>query len=79
MAFAGKSDRKETVTAAITANIWMSNERGARGAFPNDTLCYMVLDCLVRGHYKLILQNGCLTWLDPLSLVLWFGGIGSTL
>ena len=48
MAFAGKSDKKETVTAAITANIWMSNERGARGALLDEKLNYMVLECQVR-------------------------------
>ncbi len=47
MAFAGKSDKKENVTAAITANIWMSNEKSAKGALQEETLNYMVLDCLV--------------------------------
>ena len=47
MAFAGKSDKKENVTAAITANIWMSNEKSAKGALPDETLNYIVLDCLV--------------------------------
>ena len=47
MAFAGKSERKENVTAAIAANIWMSNERGAKNAFPEETLNFIVLDCLV--------------------------------
>ncbi len=49
MAFAGKSDKKENVTAAITANVWMSNERSARGALPDEKLSYIVLDCLVKG------------------------------
>ncbi len=48
MAFAGKTERKENVTAAIAANIWMSNERGAKNAFPDEPLNYIVLDCLVR-------------------------------
>lgn len=47
MAFAGRSDKKENVTAAITANIWMSNERSARGALPDEKLNYIVLDCMV--------------------------------
>lgn len=47
MAFAGKSDKKENVTAAIAANIWMTHERGARTALPDETLNYIVLDCLV--------------------------------
>ena len=47
MAFAGKSDKKENVTAAITANIWMSNERSAKGALQDETLNYIVLDCEV--------------------------------
>ena len=47
MAFAGKSDKKENVTAAIAANIWMSNERSAKGALPDETLDYIALDCLV--------------------------------
>ncbi|XP_064406168.1 ragulator complex protein LAMTOR2-like [Halichondria panicea] len=46
MAFAGKTERKENVTAAIAANIWMSNERGARNAFPDEPLDFIVLDCL---------------------------------
>ncbi len=47
MAFAGKTERKENVTAAIAANIWMSNERGTKNAFPDEELNYIVLDCLV--------------------------------
>ena len=47
MAFAGKSDKKENVTAAIAANIWMSHERGGRTALPDETLNYIVLDCAV--------------------------------
>ena len=47
MAFAGKSDKKETITAAISANIWMSNEKVAKGSLTDETLNYMVLDCLV--------------------------------
>ena len=47
MAFAGKSDKKENVTAAIAANIWMSHERGGRTALPDETLNFIVLDCLV--------------------------------
>ena len=47
MAFAGKSDKKENVTAAIAANIWMSHERGGKTALPDETLNYIVLDCLV--------------------------------
>ncbi len=49
MAFAGKSDRKENITAAVAANIWMSNERGARAALPDEQLNYIVMDCLVGG------------------------------
>lgn len=48
MAFAGKSDKKENVTAAITANIWMSNKKSASSALPEETLNYIVLDCLVK-------------------------------
>lgn len=47
MAYAGKSDKKENVTAAIAANIWMSHERGGRTALPDESLNYIVLDCLV--------------------------------
>ena len=47
MAFAGKSDKKENVTAAIAANIWMSHERGGHTALPDETLNFIVLDCLV--------------------------------
>ncbi|KAL5473237.1 hypothetical protein EMCRGX_G027694 [Ephydatia muelleri] len=45
MAYAGKSDKKETVTAAIAANIWMSNERGAYSGQLAD-LTFIVLDCM---------------------------------
>jgi len=48
MAFAGKSDKKENITAAIAANIWMSNERGSKAALPDETLQFIVLDCAVR-------------------------------
>ncbi len=48
MAFSGRSDKKETITAAISANIWMSNEKVAKGTWPDEILNYMVLDCSVR-------------------------------
>lgn len=51
MAFAGKSDKKENVTAAIAANIWMSHERGGRTALPDESLNFIVLDCLVSYMY----------------------------
>ncbi len=54
MAFAGKTERKENVTAAIAANIWMSNERGARNAFPDEPLDFIVLDCLVCARQGLV-------------------------
>ena len=54
MAFAGKSEKKETITAAIAANIWMSNERGAKTALPDETLQYIVLDCQVHSHAPII-------------------------
>ena len=54
MAFTGKSDKKENVTAAIAANIWMSHERGGRTALPDETLNFVVLDCLV-SHLKIII------------------------
>lgn len=47
MAFAGKSDKKETVTAAIAANIWMSTEKSSQAALPDEKLQFIVLDCLV--------------------------------
>ena len=47
MAFSGKSDKKETITAAISANIWMSHEKVAKGSWPDESLNYMVLDCMV--------------------------------
>lgn len=47
MAFAGKSDRKEHITAAVAANIWMSNEKSAKSAFQDETLQFIVMDCEV--------------------------------
>lgn len=47
MAFAGKSDKKEKVTAAVAANIWMSNEKSARSAFQDENLQFIVMDCEV--------------------------------
>ena len=47
MAFAGKSDRKENITAAVAANIWMSNEKCATSAFQDEKLQYIVMDCEV--------------------------------
>ena len=57
MAFAGKSDKKENVTAAIAANIWMSHERGGHTALPDETLNFIVLDCLVSLTYCMILPD----------------------
>ena len=48
MAFAGRSDKKENITAAIAANIWMSSEKGAKSGLPDETLNFIVLDCAVR-------------------------------
>lgn len=48
MAFSGKGDKKENITAAVAANIWMSNERGVKAALPDERLNYIVLDCQVR-------------------------------
>ena len=47
MAFAGKCDKKENITAAVAANIWMSNEKSARSAFLDESLQYIVMDCEV--------------------------------
>ena len=47
MAYAGKCDRKENITAAVAANIWMSNEKSARSAFQEESLQYIVMDCEV--------------------------------
>ena len=48
MAFAGRSDKKENITAAIAANIWVSNEKGAKTALGDESLQFIVLDCSVR-------------------------------
>lgn len=64
MAFAGKSDKKENVTAAITANIWMSNEKSAKGSLPDETLNYIVLDCMVSSaEGKWSINLGKYAWL----------------
>ncbi|CAI8024726.1 Ragulator complex protein LAMTOR2 [Geodia barretti] len=45
MAFAGKCDKKENITAAVAANIWMSNAKSAKSAFQDEGLQYIVMDC----------------------------------
>ena len=55
MAYAGKCDKKENITAAVAANIWMSNEKSARSAFQDENLQYIVMDCEV--------------WLSPINKV----------
>ena len=47
MAYAGKCDKKENITAAVAANIWMSNEKSAQSAFQDENLQYIVMDCEV--------------------------------
>ena len=47
MAFAGKCDKKENITAAVAANIWMSNAKSAKSAFQDEGLQYIVMDCEV--------------------------------
>ena len=47
MAFAGKSDKKENITAAVAANIWMSNEKSAKSVFQDENLLFIVMDCEV--------------------------------
>ena len=47
MAFAGKSEKKEYVTAAIAANIWMSYENNSKAAMEDDSLKIIVLNCEV--------------------------------
>ena len=47
MAFAGKCDKKENITAAVAANIWMSNDKSAKSAFQDENLQYIVMDCEV--------------------------------
>ena len=49
MAFAGKSEKKEHVTAAIAANIWMSYENNSKAAMEDDPLNLIVLNCEVGG------------------------------
>lgn len=47
MAFAGKSEKKEYITAAIAANIWMSYENNSKAAMEDDSLKIIVLNCEV--------------------------------
>lgn len=47
MAFAGKSDKKEKITAAVAANIWVSNEKSVKYALQDEHLQFIVLDCQV--------------------------------
>ena len=48
MAFAGKSEKKEHVTAAIAANIWMSYDKNSNAAMEDKPLELIVLQCEVR-------------------------------
>lgn len=48
MAFAGKSEKKENVTAAIAANIWMSYEKNSRAAVEEESMDIIILNCNVR-------------------------------
>lgn len=48
MAFAGKSEKKEHVTAAIAANIWMSYDKNSRAAMDDNPLELIVLKCEVK-------------------------------
>ena len=43
--FAGRSEKKEHVTAAIAANIWMSYEKNSRVAIDDKSLELIVLNC----------------------------------
>ena len=74
MAFAGKSDKKENITAAIAANIWMSNERGARVALPDEKLQFIVLDCLVSSSWSSLGRSKCqqvfVAWIPWVVVVL---------
>lgn len=48
MAFAGKSEKKEHVTAAIAANIWMSYEKNSKlSVEEGGDLKMIVLNCEV--------------------------------
>ncbi|XP_003382796.1 PREDICTED: ragulator complex protein LAMTOR2-like [Amphimedon queenslandica] len=45
MAFAGKSEKKEHVTAAIAANIWMSYDKNSNATMEDKPLELIVLQC----------------------------------
>lgn len=53
MAFAGKSEKKEHVTAAIASNIWMSYDKNSRVAMDEEVMDVIVLNCDV--------SSGCVT------------------
>lgn len=50
MAYAGKSEKKEHITAAIAANIWMSYEKNSREAMEDEPMQLIVMECEVRGE-----------------------------
>jgi predicted regulator of Ras-like GTPase activity (Roadblock/LC7/MglB family) len=45
MAYAGKSEKKEHITAAIAANIWMSYDKNSRDVMDGQPLHTIVLHC----------------------------------
>ena len=50
IAYAGKSEKKEHITAAIAANIWMSYEKNSREAMEDEPMQLIVMECEVRGE-----------------------------
>lgn len=58
MAYAGKSEKKEHVTAAIAANIWMSYDKNAGAAMEDKPLELIVLQCEVRRINGCVRYNG---------------------
>lgn len=62
MAYAGKSEKKEHITAAIAANIWMSYEKNSREAMEDEPMQLIVMECEVRERVSVVKSTLTLAW-----------------
>ena len=52
IAYAGKSEKKEHITAAIAANIWMSYEKNSREPMEDEPMQLIVMECEVKARVE---------------------------